>query len=72
MAAPRFISEVGTFETINLSPLPNLKCTLCSTNPPAFKVRQAADGYCCLPCACRLLAEMAQRGIDQWIVLAKP
>ena len=72
MAAPQFISEVGTFETIDLSPLPNLKCTLCSTNPPTFKFRQGTDGYCCLPCTCRLLAEMAQRGIDQWIGLAKP
>lgn len=71
MAAREFVSEIGTFETIDLSPLPTLKCTLCSVNPPAFKFRQGTDGFCCLPCACRLLAEMAQRGIDQWLVPAK-
>ena len=66
MVIPVFTSESVTFETAHITTLP-VKCTSCGVNPPAFK--HGPNQACCLPCACRRLAEMAQRGIDQWINL---
>ena len=70
MASPEFISESLTFETVHLTSV-STKCTICGTNPPVFKSGHSEGGTCCLPCACRLLAEMAERGINQWIITSQ-
>ena len=65
----KFISEAVTFETAQITSLP-AKCTTCGLNPPTFK--QGNSEASCLPCACRRLADMAQRGIDQSLAVALP
>jgi len=69
MASPDFISESVTFETLHLTAV-SARCIICGNNPPVFKPNQNGGAYC-LPCACRLLAEMAERSIDQWIITSQ-
>jgi hypothetical protein len=68
MSSSQFAPETATFETIDLndSAVPK-SCGLCNTNPSVFAycfgefANGARTGYCCTPCACRALMEMAER-----------
>lgn len=65
----QFTSETAIFETVDVNhPAVPRHCGLCKQNPPALAYRFGGftdsnqTGYCCAPCACRHLVEMAERG----------
>lgn len=54
-----------TFETLEASPVGN--CSMCGANPATLKAAGAREGDCCLPCACNILATLAQWTVENRI-----
>ncbi len=40
------------------------ECAICHANLATLKCTGEMQGECCLPCACKMLAELAQRTVN--------
>jgi hypothetical protein len=60
--AQRFV----IFETLDSTPSTS-NCVICGKNPATLRSIGINEGDCCLPCACKTLADLAQWTVDHRI-----